>query len=120
MKFLIIYLLRSIGISLAIGFIFALSMHLIPIPGRTYSTDRRAIFLMVATAVLILQLITMPYLVYRNKSKGSKITAEDIHNEQMKLYDNVQAYFRRHRTVIIVSFIGLLIGLVLIDTFRTN
>lgn len=81
-------------------------------------TDRIAIFLVVTTVFLAMQLITMPYLVYRKKSKGSKISAKEFHDEQLKLFAEAQIYFRRHRTFILVLFVGALIGFVLIDTFR--
>lgn len=116
MKFLVLYLIRSLAISFGVGLVSAYSLMMLPVPGRRGSEDRIALGVGLAIVFFVLQIVTMPYLVYR---RGGCVTVEEIHNEQLRIFTNVKAFFRRHRALIIGAFIGVLIALVLVDSFKS-
>ncbi|WP_413290271.1 hypothetical protein [Bdellovibrio sp. HCB337] len=120
MKFLVFYIIRSLAVSILLAGAIAISIHRAAVvPGRNWSQDRTAIIVIGAFVFFVLQMVTMPIMVYRKKSKNSqgRITVEDIHNEQAALFKSVNQFFHRHRAIWIPAIILLLIGIVLYDSF---
>lgn len=116
MKLIALYILRALGVSLVITLGLTVFCAVLPMPTHYYQY-RLSWALIMGFALFVLQILTMPLIVWQKHGGKHPLTAQRIHDEQFLMLEKTRAFFRRHRGKTVTILIVGLLSLVLIDSF---
>jgi len=119
MKLILLYLLRALGVSIAIAVVGTLLSFKFYY-SDAFSKSRMTFFFVMAFVFFVLQLVTMPLIVLRRRAQnpGVVLTAQAVHDEQFRLLRQVSDWEKRHRTKVVIGLVLVLIVIVVVDSFR--